>query len=88
MALGRTWAVTLQGVGGQLVEVEADVGRGLPGVSIVGLGDNAVLQARHRVRAAVSNSGLAWPPGKVVLSLSPAAVPKRGSGLDLAHCQL
>lgn len=84
MALGRTWAVTLQGVGGQLVEVEADVGRGLPGVSIVGLGDNAVLQARHRVRAAVSNSGLAWPPGKVVLSLSPAAVPKRGSGLDLA----
>ncbi len=83
VALGRTWAVTLQGVGGQLVEVEADVGRGLPGVSIVGLPDNAVLQARDRVRAAVANSGLSWPPGKVVLSLSPAAVPKRGSGFDL-----
>lgn len=83
MALGRIWAVTLQGVGGQLVEVEADVGRGLPAVSIVGLPDKAVLQARDRVRAAVVNSGLTWPPGKVVLSLSPAAVPKRGSGFDL-----
>lgn len=84
MALGRTWAVTLQGVGGQLVEVEADVGRGLPGVSIVGLPDSAVLQARERMRAAVINSGLTWPPGKVVLSLSPAALPKRGSGFDLS----
>lgn len=83
MALGKTWAVTLQGVGGQLVEVEADVGRGLPGVSIVGLPDQAVLQSRDRIRAAVVNSGLTWPTGKVVLSLSPAAVPKRGSGFDL-----
>ena len=83
VALGRTWAVTLQGVGGQLVEVEADVGRGLPGISIVGLADKAVLQARDRMRAAVANSGLTWPPGKVVLSLSPAGIPKRGSGFDL-----
>lgn len=84
MALGRTWAVTLHGVGGQMVEVEADVGRGLPGVSIVGLPDSAVLQARERIRAAVINSGLSWPVGKVVLSLSPAGLPKRGSGFDLA----
>ncbi|WP_314034076.1 YifB family Mg chelatase-like AAA ATPase [Dietzia sp. CH92] len=84
MALGRSWAVTLHGVGGQMVEVEADVGRGLPGVSIVGLPDSAVLQARERMRAAVTNSGLSWPAGKVVLSLSPAALPKRGSGFDLA----
>ena len=83
MALGRTWAVTLTGIGGQLVEVEADVGRGLPGVSIVGLPDSAVLQARDRIRAAVVNTGLSWPAGKVVLSLSPAALPKRGSGFDL-----
>lgn len=83
MALGRTWAVTLTGVGGQLVEVEADVGRGLPGVSIVGMPDTAVLQSPNRMRAAVINSGLSWPPGKVVLSLSPAALPKRGSGFDL-----
>ena len=66
-----------------MVEVEADVGRGLPGVSIVGLPDPAVVQARDRIRAAVINSGLTWPTGKVVLSLSPAAVPKRGSGFDL-----
>ncbi|MGF0224494.1 YifB family Mg chelatase-like AAA ATPase [Dietzia natronolimnaea] len=84
MALGRTWAVTLSGIGGQLVEVEADVGRGLPGVSIVGMGDGAVMQSRERMRAAVVNSGLSWPTGKVVLSLSPAALPKRGSGFDVA----
>ncbi|MFN3601858.1 MAG: YifB family Mg chelatase-like AAA ATPase [Dietzia sp.] len=84
MALGRTWAVTLSGIGGQLVEVEADVGRGLPGVSIVGMGDGAVMQSRERMRAAVGNSGLSWPKGKVVLSLSPAALPKRGSGFDVA----
>ena len=76
--------MTLHGVGGQIVEVEADVGRGLPGVSIVGLPDSAVLQARERIRAAVINSGLSWPVGKVVLSLSPAGLPKRGSGFDLA----
>lgn len=83
MALGRTWAATLSGIGGQLVEVEADVGRGLPGVSIVGLPDSAVLQARERMRGAVINSGLTWPAGKVVLSLSPASMPKRGSSFDL-----
>lgn len=83
MALGRTWAVTLSGIGGQLVEVEADVGRGLPGVSIVGMPDKAVLQSRDRMRAAVINTGLTWPAGKVVLSLSPADLHKRGSGFDL-----
>ncbi|AWH95676.1 YifB family Mg chelatase-like AAA ATPase [Dietzia psychralcaliphila] len=84
MALGRTWAVALSGIGGQLVEVEADVGRGLPGVSIVGMPDSAVLQSRDRMRAAVTNSGLTWPPGKVVLSLSPADLRKEGAGFDLA----
>lgn len=84
MALGRTWAAALTGVGAALVEVEADVGRGLPGVAIVGMPDSAVLQSRDRMRAAVANSRLTWPAGKVVLSLSPASLPKQGSGFDLA----
>lgn len=84
MALGVTWSVAVSGVGGQLVEIEADVGRGLPGLGIVGLGDTALLQARDRIRAATTNSGLAWPSAKIVLSLSPASLPKRGSGFDLA----
>lgn len=83
MGLGRTWAVALAGVGGRMVEIEADVGRGLPGVSIVGMPDAAVMQSRDRMRAAVVNSGLTWPTGKVVLSLSPASLPKHGSGFDL-----
>lgn len=84
MALGRTWAVALTGITGRLVEVEADVGRGLPGVSIVGMPDSAVMQSRERMRAAAANSGLAWPTGKVVLSLSPASLRKSGAGFDLA----
>lgn len=83
MALGRTWAVALAGVGGQMVEIEADVGRGLPGVSIVGMPDAAVMQSRERMRTAVVNSGLTWPSGKVVLALSPASLPKQGAGFDL-----
>jgi len=84
VALGRTWAVALTGITGRLVEVEADVGRGLPGVSIVGMPDSAVMQSRERMRAAAANSGLAWPTGKVVLSLSPASLRKSGAGFDLA----
>lgn len=83
MAIGRTWAVAPSGVSGRIVEIEAHVGRGLPGVSIVGMPDAAVLQSRERMRAAVANTGLSWPTGKVVLSLSPASLPKQGAGFDL-----
>lgn len=84
MALARAWAVSLAGVTGQLVAVEADLAPGLPGTSVIGLGDVAVLQARDRVRAAVQNSGQKWPEKRITLALSPAAMPKRGAGYDLA----
>ncbi len=67
-----------------MVTVECDVGRGLPGVSVVGLGDAAVVQARDRIRSAMQNTGVAWPGSRVVMSLSPAAIPKAGSGYDVA----
>ena len=67
-----------------MVTVECDVGRGLPGVSVVGLGDAAVVQARDRIRSAMQNTGVAWPGSRVVMSLSPAAIPKAGSGYDLS----
>lgn len=72
------------GVTGHLIDVEVDVGEGLPGFSIVGLPDTAVGEARDRVKAAVRNSGLVWPNRKVTVSLSPAGLPKSGAGIDLA----
>ena len=84
MALGRAHSVAVTGVDGQLVEIEADIGRGLPAVHLVGLPDTALSEARDRIRAAVANSGEEWPDSKVILALSPATLPKVGSVYDLA----
>ena len=84
MGLARTFSAVVMGVRAHIVEVEADLSQGLPGLSIVGLPDTALNEARDRVRAAVVNSGLKWPNVKITVSLSPAWLPKRGSGLDLA----
>ena len=84
MGLARAWSVALRGVEGHVVEVEADIGGGLPGVHLVGLPDTALQESRDRVRAAVVNSGRNWPNERVVLALSPATLRKTGSGFDLA----
>jgi magnesium chelatase family protein len=84
MSLARTWSVALDGVTGHLVQVEAHLAGGLPGTTVIGLGDAAVYQARDRVRAAVMNSGQKWPDLRITLALSPAALPKKGAGFDLA----
>ncbi len=84
MALGRTWAVALHGLAGHLVRVEADLANGLPGTTVIGMGDAAVSQARDRVRAAVLNSGQKWPDKRITLALSPAGLPKKGASFDLA----
>lgn len=84
MALARTWAVALTGVMGHLIAVEADLAAGLPGTTVIGMGDAAVTQARDRIRAAVVNSGQKWPDRRITLALSPAALPKRGAGYDIA----
>ncbi|MDT7712495.1 MAG: magnesium chelatase family protein [Pseudonocardiales bacterium] len=84
MALASAWAVALHGIDGVLVEIEAHIGPGLPGLQMVGLPDAALSEARDRVRAAVLNSGRRWPPRRMTLALSPATLPKVGSGYDLA----
>ncbi|MGQ0575394.1 MAG: YifB family Mg chelatase-like AAA ATPase [Pseudonocardia sp.] len=84
MGLARAWSITLHGVDGYPVEIEADVGGGLPGLHLVGLPDAALNEARDRVRAAVINSGRAWPQERILLALSPATMRKAGSGFDLA----
>ncbi len=84
MGLARTWSVALQGVEGTMVEIESDVGGGLPGIHLVGLPDAALHESKDRVRAAVVNSGWPWPNERIVLALSPATLRKAGSGFDLA----
>lgn len=84
MALGKTITTALSGVHAHIVDVEANIGPGLPGIYIVGLGDTAISESRDRIRTAVANSGLQWPRTKVVVSLSPASLPKSGSHFDLA----
>lgn len=84
MALARTLSATVEGIGAQLVTVEANVGPGLPGMYIVGLGDAAVKESRERIRISLANSALSWPKTKIMVSLSPAHVPKAGSHFDLA----
>ncbi|MGH3589397.1 MAG: YifB family Mg chelatase-like AAA ATPase, partial [Pseudonocardia sp.] len=84
MMIARAHAVALLGIDGHLVEIEADVGSGLPGVHLVGLPDASLHESKSRVRAAVANSGLEWPDKKIVLALSPATLRKAGSGFDLA----
>jgi magnesium chelatase family protein len=72
------------GVQGHLVEIEADLGIGVPSYSLVGLPDASLAESRDRVRAAMVNSGQHWPATKrVTVNLSPASLPKRGSSFDL-----
>lgn len=82
--LGRTVGATLIGVDGHRIDVEALVSSGLVAWTVVGLPDAAVLEARDRVRAALQASGHAPPQARVTVNLSPASLPKAGSGLDLA----
>jgi magnesium chelatase family protein len=84
MALARTRAVALVGVRGHLVEVEADLAQGLPALTLIGLPDASLSESRDRMRAAVVNSGEAWPQRRITVGLSPASLPKQGSGYDLA----
>lgn len=85
MALRRTWAVALFGVDGALVEIEADVRTGgLPSLSLLGLPDSALQEAKNRVRSAIQNCQEDWPDCCVTLALSPAAMPKAGTSYDLA----
>jgi magnesium chelatase family protein len=84
MTLARTHCVTLLGVRGHVIEVEVHLGGGDPGMTLVGLPDAALREARDRVRAALVNSGEPWPAGQITVSLSPASLPKSGSLFDLA----
>ena len=71
------------GLEGELVLVEVDIRRGLPGIDIVGLPDGAVRESKERVRVAIRNSGFTFPADRILISLAPAGVRKEGASFDL-----
>jgi magnesium chelatase family protein len=72
------------GIEGLVVEVEADIARGIPAFSVVGLPNAAVREARERVTSAIKNSGCHFPLERITCNLAPADVKKEGSAHDLA----
>ena len=75
--------VAYLGLEARAVEVQVQLAAGLPAFVVVGLPDKAVAESRERVRAALAAIGLALPPKRITVNLSPADLPKEGSHYDL-----
>ena len=75
---------SIEGVDGYVVEVETKVISGQPMLSIVGLGDTAVKEAKERLEAVLSHKDFNFPQKKIVINLAPSSLKKRGSHFDLA----
>jgi magnesium chelatase family protein len=96
MSIAATYCRGQLGLTAPLVQVEVNLGAGLPVFSIVGLPATAVKESRERVRAALTNSGFEFPAGRITVNLAPADLPKEGGRFDLpialgilmASCQL
>jgi magnesium chelatase family protein len=84
MTMASAFSVALIGLEGRMVEIEADIGGGLPRTVLVGLPDTALYESRDRCKAALSNSGGKWPDHLVTINLSPASLPKAGAHYDLS----
>ncbi len=81
--LAKAYSASVYGLNGYLVEVEVDICGGLPSLTIVGLPDIVVKEAKERVKTAIKNSDLDYPKRKVIVNLAPADMKKEGSSFDL-----
>lgn len=82
--LSKIKSITLNGLDGNLVEIQTDISNGIPEFEIVGLPDASVKEAKKRINAAIKNSGLEFPNKKILINLAPANIRKEGSSFDLA----
>ncbi|MFW6294885.1 MAG: YifB family Mg chelatase-like AAA ATPase [Halanaerobium sp.] len=78
------YSAVIHGVKAEMVKVEIDISRGLPGFNIVGLAGKTVRESAKRVRSAIINSGFEWPVKKITVNLAPGNINKYGSHFDLA----
>lgn len=81
--VARVITATTIGLDAYKIDVEVDFVNSLPNISIVGLPDMAVNEAKERVRSAVKNSGFTFPGLRVVVNLAPADIKKEGTNFDL-----
>lgn len=75
--------ISLNGIDGNLVEVQTDIAGGLPNIEIVGLPDTSVRESKERIRTAIKNSEIEFPSRKIVINLAPASTKKEGTSYDL-----
>ncbi|MCM8814495.1 MAG: YifB family Mg chelatase-like AAA ATPase [Candidatus Omnitrophica bacterium] len=81
--LSKVQSVAVWGIEGHPVSVEVDISRGIPGISIVGLPDQAVKESKDRIKPAIKNSGFDFPQSKITINLAPADLRKEGSCFDV-----
>jgi len=81
--LSRVQSASTLGIHGKKIEIEVDMTQGLPGITIVGLPDTAINEAKERIRLGLKNSGIILPQKRFVLNLAPAEVKKIGTAYDL-----
>lgn len=81
--VAKIYSATTIGLDSFLVEVEVDIGAGLPSFTIVGLPDKAIDESKERIRAAVKNSGIMFPQHRLTINLAPADMKKEGPSFDL-----
>lgn len=79
----KIFSCFVDGMEARKIEVEVDILHGLPGLSIVGLGDTAVQEAKERIRSAIKNSGATYPQQKKIINLAPAHLRKNGACFDV-----
>ncbi len=80
----KFYSLGLCGIDAFNVDVEIDVGRGLPGFTIIGLPDASIKEAKERIKSAIKNSSMNFPNKKILVNLSPADIRKEGTHFDLA----
>lgn len=83
MSFSTILSAAIDGLGVELVRVEADVSNGLPVFHMVGYLSSEVKEAGERVRTAIRNSGFDYPAKRTIVNLSPATLRKRGASFDL-----
>jgi len=81
--LSKVLSGAVLGIDAYIVDVEVDISFGLANFAIVGLPDGAVKESRERVKAAITNTGFAFPVNRIIVNLAPADIKKEGSAFDL-----
>lgn len=75
--------ISLNGIDGNLVEVQTDITGGLPSFEIVGLPDTSVKESKERIKSAIKNSNIEFPSRRIIINLAPASTKKEGTSYDL-----